>query len=128
MKRERGSNVSQLCGSGPILWEVELEPQSIVWFLLSYMELGRGGFEAVPGSLLSLLFFFPSQSRVVSNNQNMWLLSFPSVNHMLCWSCQLWLGWAWYCLGAWHASFPVIRSVLDSSLRSVKEKSFCSSN
>lgn len=62
MKRERGSSVSQLCTSCSVLWDVELKPWSVMWFLLSYMEAGRDGFEAVPDPLLSLLSSFPYQS------------------------------------------------------------------
>lgn len=78
-------------------------------------------------SLLSLLSFFPSQSRVAGNDQNAWLLPLPSVSHTLLWSSQLLPGQASYCLGTRH-TFLWCVLCLCSCLHSVKENSFCSLN
>lgn len=73
-----------------------------------YMEVGRGGFEAVPGFLLSFISSYPRMKWSVISRMS--LLPFPNVSHTLLWSCLLLPGQAQHCPGTWHPFFPVTSS------------------
>lgn len=89
-----------MCHSCAALWEMEL----LLFKALCGFCFFMWRWEEVVWSCArfpAVFSLFPSQNEVVSNNQNIWLLS----------SCHLLLRQAWHCPGMWHAFFPVTHPV-----------------